>query len=471
MMTTDTPELAANLSALRDALADFDIDENPRSVQQKSRDFYWYSPILKDMLKDVCADLVVAPRSEAEVIEILRLCHAHDVPVTVRGAGTGNYGQAMPLAGGVLLHMRHMSEILTLEPGRLVAQPGAIMKTMEAAARAQGLELRLFPSTTATATIAGFIAGGSSGIGAIRWGGLRTPGNILRLRLVTMEAEPRIVELTGEDIFKAAHAYGVNGVITEVEVPVDPAEDWVEALIGTADFAAATRLSFAIGEAEGIVKRMVSTFEPEIPERYFNRYTEFTVKGEAAVSVIVTRDSLEALEALVAADPEATMRFRSDRDLGERRLASLYEYAWNHTTLRARKVDPSITYLQMMLPQDDIYGAMARLKADFGDEIVLHHEFTQFSGKVAAVTLPLLRYSSDARIEEVIALLEADYGITVFNPHRVTLEEGGMKRTDPAQLEFKRQTDPKGLLNPGKMIAWTDPDWVPEPGRAFLFNH
>ena len=467
-MSTD---LAPNLAALRDALAGFDIDENPRSIQQKSRDFYWYSPILKDMLKDVCADLVISPRSEAEVIEVLRACHAHDVPVTVRGAGTGNYGQAMPLAGGVLLHMRHMTEILTLEPGRLVAQSGAVLKELELAARAQGLELRLFPSTMATATIGGFIAGGSSGIGAIRWGGLRTPGNITRLRLVTMEAEPRIIDLTGPDIFKAAHAYGVNGVITEVEVPVDPALDWVEALIGTSDFAAATRLSFAIGEDAAIVKRMVSTFEPEIPARYFNRYTEFVVEGEAAVAVILTRDSLDALETLVAADPDATLRFRSDRDKGERRLTSLYEYAWNHTTLRALKVDPSITYLQTMLPQDDIYGAMARIKADFGDELVMHHEFTRFSGKVAAVTMPLLRYTSNARLEEVIALLESDYGVTVFNPHRVTLEEGGMKKTDPAQLDFKRQTDPKGLLNPGKMIAWTDPDWVPEPGRAFLFNH
>ncbi len=460
-----------NLDACKAALSHLDLDENPNSIKAKSRDFFWYSPVLKDRLDKVQGDFVVAPKSQAEVIEVLKACYANDVPVTVRGAGTGNYGQAMPLAGGVLLHMRHMTGILTLEPGRLVAQPGAIMKELEAAARDKGLELRLFPSTAATATIGGFIAGGSSGIGAIRWGGLRTPGNILRLRLITMEAEPRIVELTGEDIFKAAHAYGVNGVITEVEVPVDPACDWVEALIGATDFAAATRLSFAIGRGEAIVKRMVSAFEPEIPERYFNRYAEFTVPGEAAVSVIVTRDSLEALEALVAADDQATLRFRSDRDKGSRRLTSLYEYAWNHTTLRALKVEPTITYLQMMLPQDDIYGAIARINADFGNEIVLHHEFTQFSGQVAAVTLPLLRYTSDARIEEVIALLESDYGVTVFNPHRVTLEEGGMKKTDPAQLEFKRQTDPKGLLNPGKMIAWTDPDWVPEPGRAFLFNH
>ena len=57
----------------------------------------------------------------------------------------------------------------------------------------------------------------------------------------------------------------------------------------------------------------------------------------------------------------------------------------------------------------------------------------------------------------------------VFNPHRVTLEEGGMKKTNPVQLEFKKQADPKGLLNPGKMIAWDNPDWVPVAGKTYLF--
>jgi FAD/FMN-containing dehydrogenase len=460
-----------DLAACRAALAGFDVDDNPRSIQQKSRDFYWYSPILKDQLGEVCAELVVSPRNQDDVIAILAICHAHDMPVTVRGAGTGNYGQAMPLAGGVVLHMKHMTGVVHIGEDHVIAQSGAVLKDLETTLRAEGYELRLFPSTTATATIGGFIAGGSSGIGAIRWGGLRTPGNIRRIRLITMEAAPRIIDLTGEDIFKAAHAYGVNGVITEVEVPIDPALDWVDALIGTADFAAATRLAFAIGAESRIDKRMISTFAPEIPARYFNRYTEFVTPGEAAVAVMVSRDSLPALTALIDATPDATLRFRADRDKGERRLTALYEYAWNHTTLRALKVDPSITYLQMMLPQDTIYDSIARLEADFGDELVMHFEFTQFSGRVAAVAMPLVRYTTAARLEQLIALLEADYGVTVFNPHRITLEEGGMKKTDPAQLDFKRQTDPKGLLNPGKMIAWTDPDWVPEPGRAFLFTH
>ena len=47
------------------------------------------------------------------------------------------------------------------------------------------------PSTYNTASIGGFVAGGSGGVGSIRWGGLRDLGNVIRLRIVTMEAEPQ----------------------------------------------------------------------------------------------------------------------------------------------------------------------------------------------------------------------------------------------------------------------------------------
>jgi FAD/FMN-containing dehydrogenase len=70
-------------------------------------------------------------------------------------------------------------------------------------------------STWATATIGGFIAGGSGGVGSCTWGSLRDLGNIIRLRVVTMEAEPRILEFRGEELARVSHAYGTNGIITE----------------------------------------------------------------------------------------------------------------------------------------------------------------------------------------------------------------------------------------------------------------
>jgi len=462
--------MTADIAACKQALAHLDIDDNPATVQQKSRDFYWYSPILRELIQDVTADFVVAPRSVEEVAEVLAACWKHDVPVTTRGGGTGNYGQAMPLSGGVVLHTRHLNRILKIADDHVVAESGAIIEQIEHALRGQGKEIRLFPSTTATATIGGFIAGGSSGVGAIRWGGLRNPKNIRRLRLVTMEETPRILDLTGEDISKAAHAYGVNGVIVEVELPVDPATEWVDLLVGADSFENACRLAIAVGESEGIVSRMVSTFEAAIPASYFLRHRPFLKENEALLAVTVSTATVETLVALVEGFGGAAVRLRYDRLEGGRKLPAAFELAWNHTTLRALRVDPTITYVQMLVPRPVMFEKVRQVKQRFGDELLLHFEFTRFDGVVAPVALPLVRHTTNERLEEIILTLEQEFELPVFNPHRITLEEGGMKKVNTAHLEFKRQADPKGLLNPGKMIAWIDPDWVPEPGKIFLFN-
>jgi len=71
----------------------------------------------------------------------------------------------------------------------------------------------------------------------------------------------------------------------------------------------------------------------------------------------------------------------------------------------------------------------------------------------------LVKFSSEDRLDEIIRLHE-EAGAMIFNPHRYTLEEGGRQTVDDRQLKFKQEADPKGLLNPGKMISWDDPNWA-----------
>lgn len=125
---------------------------------------------------------MACPRTEAEVITVAAQCARWRVPLTVRGGGTGNYGQAVPLHGGVVLDMTALDRILSLEDGLLTVEPGRKMGDIDAETRAQGWELRMHPSTKRTATIGGFIAGGSGGTGSITWGGLRDPGNVVAPR-------------------------------------------------------------------------------------------------------------------------------------------------------------------------------------------------------------------------------------------------------------------------------------------------
>src|SRR5580658_5610684 len=112
---------------------------NPQMVEQLSRDFYWYSPVLRKQLDGKVGELVVQPLTAGEIQKLLRFCFANNLPVTARGAGTGNYGQAVPLEGGVVLDLSRMDRIEEILPeGVAVCQPGVRLGDLENEARKAG---------------------------------------------------------------------------------------------------------------------------------------------------------------------------------------------------------------------------------------------------------------------------------------------------------------------------------------------
>ena len=70
--------------------------------KRRSRDFHWCSPVLKRVLVNSLDDEVIIPNDEVEVVRVLAACYERRIPVTARAGGKGNYGQAMPLAGGII---------------------------------------------------------------------------------------------------------------------------------------------------------------------------------------------------------------------------------------------------------------------------------------------------------------------------------------------------------------------------------
>ena len=458
-----------DLSALIADLDGIRIEDNEKIVLQKSRDFYWYSPVLKRQLDHVTADIVVSPKDEAELIRVLAACYRHGVPVTPRGTGTGNYGQAMPLSGGVVLSLAEMNDIRLIAPGRAIVGPGVICADLDKAARAHsGQEMRMHPSTAHTATIGGFVAGGSGGVGSINYGGLRDFGNLIRLRVVTMEAEPRVLELTGEDLHKVTHAYGTNGIITEIELPLAPTYDWVDMIVSFPDFDAAAAYANALGRQDGLLTKLITVVAAPAPFDFFKRHQKYLTEGESVVLVMVAPQSHDALNAFTRR-AGGRIAFDASAEADLKGLPPVYELAWNHTTLRALRIDPVWTYLQVLYPFPNQLALAATMDRAFPGELISHLEFVRFDGDITCFGLPLIRYTTEARLNEIIDF-HNDNGCPIFNPHRYTLEEGGMKQTDEIQLAFKREADPKGLLNPGKMIAWDDPSYDYKSGQVWLFR-
>jgi FAD/FMN-containing dehydrogenase len=426
---------------------------DPATLRRMSRDYYWYSPVLKRQLADVTGDVLLEAQTEADIVEIAAACYRHDVPLTVRGGGTGNYGQAMPLQGGAVLDMRALNNLLWVKDGACRVQAGKRLITLDKELAPQGHELRLHPSTRAVATVGGFIAGGSGGVGSITWGMLREPGNIIGARLVTLEESPRILELRGADVPKFNHSYGVTGIITELELPLAHAEKWYEAVVAFDDFLTAARFGKAFAECPALVKKQCGVMAPPIAQTFLRPIAPFLKPGEACVLTMVASQSWEGFATLVAAHGGRIVHDTSQADASKKTRVPIYELCWNHTTLWALKVEPTVTYLQTLLPADNCVELADELQRHFGDEVMFHLEFTRSGASVSCSALQIIRYTDECRLNEIMEYHE-QRGCRLFNPHVFTIEEGGMKQVNHLQLAFKREVDPKGLLNPGKMLAW-----------------
>jgi FAD/FMN-containing dehydrogenase len=439
-------------SAVAGELAGLNLVTAPRQRKSLSRDFFWYSPILEEELRGCVADLVVKCSTEEDVLRVAAVAARHRLPLTVRGGGTGNYGQCVPLVGGLVLDVTEMMRIVEISPGRVRAQCGARMSDIEQAARETGQALRMWPSTWRVATIAGFIAGGFGGVGSIRHGVLRDSGNLLRCRIVSVEAQPRVIELAGDEIQQVHHAYGTNGIITEVEVALSPAVDWIHVIALFPTYRQVMDAAIAASRPDielFLLSAVDAGFSP-----YYPVLGQHFPADRHALFVMVAPDSLDALRALVQAQGGEVSLAMTEHELEARGLPPAYECAYNHTTLQVLKVDRGWTYLQVAYPQPFDPAIIDRHIERFGGDVLQHQEFARMHGEYATFALLLVRWKGIAHQYEIIRSIESD-GCVIFNPHVVTIEDGGMKTIDTAQIDFKKRADPLGLMNPGKTRGWS----------------
>jgi FAD/FMN-containing dehydrogenase len=358
----------------------------------------------------------------------------------------------VPLQGGVLLDMARLDRTLWIDKGRGRFEAGVKLADADTLAQQQGWELRMFPSTRRQATVGGYVSGGAAGVGSIRYGQLRDAGSVLALKVVTCEETPRIVELRGADIGKALHAYGTSGIVVEVELPLAPSYPWVEMIAAFDDFAVAAHFAQALGESDGIFLKLDSLMAWPLP-RYFMGFEEGALpEGRHVVFIMVAASDAGAVRCLVAEHGGTVTLDRPYRE--ERGQVPLYEYTWNHTTLQVLKIDKTVSYLQTVFPIDANIDALIASHERFGEEVMAHAEFQRRQGRTNCSSLQVLRYTTDARLWQIVAELET-LGIRLSNPHSYILEDKGARvLSADLQLEFKRESDPHGLLNPGKMSRW-----------------
>ena len=441
------------LLALRQDLAsvpELDLLDDPGQLVRCSRDAYDYSPVLSPKLEGARAQLVSRPTSVAAVELLAAACARHGVPLTVRGSGTGNYGQCVPLDGGVVMLTTGLQRIRSLDPstGVVTVEPGCLMSQLDQELRRYGRQLRLLPSTWRSATVGGFVAGGSGGIGSIRWGFLRDPGHLLGLEVVPIRTDAHCRQLNEIEAEALNHSYGTNGIITALTLSTAPAVNWHQVCIDCRDWANAVALLLACGRS-AVALQLATALEASVLERLPG--WSGPAMGQHRLLLLVAPDGIASLKRL-AADAGADLH-----DLGAEDLSGgngLRELSWNHTTLHMRASEPGWTYLQMLLPQPEL-PAMQALRNQWGDDLLWHLELVKQQGSVRVAALPLVRWRGAALLERLMDDCRA-HGAVVFNPHVITVEDGGLGVVDGDQVAAKQRFDPAGLMNPGKLRGWLE---------------
>ena len=414
---------------------------------------------------------VVLPETTAQVQEIMRLCHAHQVPVVARGAGTGLSGGALPLAEGVLLSLAKFKDILQIDPNNAMAtvQPGVRNLEISEAAAAYGLYYAPDPSSQIACSIGGNVAENSGGVHCLKYG--LTVHNILMLKVVTMEGElltigAETLDSPGYDLLALmTGSEGMLGIIVEVTVKLLPRPERAQVVL--AAFDDIVKAGEAVGAiiAAGIIPaglEMMDKLAIQAAEDF--AHAGYPRDAEAILLCELDGTNAEVSEYIMAVrrilNGSGATEVRTAVDEAERQL---FWKGRKSAFPAVGRITPDYYCMDGTIPRHQLPHVLRRigeLSAEYGLRVA--NVFHAGDGNLH----PLILFDANKegelhRAEELgrsILLLCVEVGGTVTGEHGV-----GIEKIDAMCIQFrapeltqfhsvKTAFDPDGLLNPGKAV-------------------
>lgn len=424
------PDYVALEGELRDLLGPRGVSSDMRQREKASVDGARMSPIIAEMLPLGIADLVAFPTTAQEIADVVGLAARHGVAITPRGKGTGNYGQAIPMPGGLVLDTSRARTIVEVGDGWITADAGAPMNALEAAARAAGQQLWMYPSTVHT-TIGGFLAGGSGGTGTIAHGS-NDAGFVVALDVATPASGGALRHVEGAEAQGYVHNYGTAGIIARATVRLEPLQDWRGLYASFPDFSGALSVLRTLGRMTP-APRLVSADTPHITAQL--PPDEAFPAGRSSLRMIA---DARILEEAIAVIEQAGGRIEDVRE-GPGVSAAISVLSYNHPIEWLQKSEPGV-YFHVEVSGDALVERIDEVHAVYpGGQLHIEAGHTVPIGMLAGV------YESPEAVYAGIERL-GELGVGVHNPHQWNVDFR-LGET----VELARRTDPQGLLNPGKL--------------------
>ncbi len=415
--------------------------------------------------------VVVLPERIEQVQAVMRLCHAEQVPVVARGAGTGLSGGALPLSDGVLLSLAKFNQILEIDADNLRArvQPGVRNLAISEAAAPHGLYYAPDPSSQIACSIGGNVAENSGGVHCLKYG--LTVHNIQHLKLVSVAGElfevgSEALDAPGFDLLALmTGSEGMLGIIVEVTVKLLPRPERAQVLLAAfADVAsagAAVADIIAAGVTPAGLEMMdnpaICAAEDFVHAGYPRDAAAILICELDGTNAEVSMEVLRVRELLLAA---GATQVRTAKDEAER---TLFWKGRKSAFPAAGRISPDYYCMDGTIPRRELAHVLTRideLSQAYG--LGVANVFHAGDGNLH----PLILY--DANIPGELEKAEAfggdilelcvEVGGTVTGEHGVGVEKLNQmcvqfNAEELAQFHaLKAAFDPDGLLNPGKAV-------------------
>ena len=451
-------------SILEDKYVHTDKEQLDRCASDQTEDLH-YLP-----------EVVLQPGNTQDVSNILKYCNEHSIPVTPRGAGTGLSGGALPVWGGVALDMKRFNKILHVDKRnfQVTTEPSVITQELQEHLKAEGLFYPPDPASKGSCFIGGNVSENSGGPRAVKYGVVKD--YVLNLEIVLPNGE---IIWTGANVLKNATGYnltqlivgseGTLGVITKIVLRLIPAVK--HDLLLLVPFRSAVEACAAVNAI------FLAGYTPSALEFMERDALEWSMKYVQSTGVNLPDDIVAHLLIEVDGnhmeelyrDAEAISQIVQQYDIDEILFADSHEQKQMLWTLR-RKVGEAVKSNSIYKEEDtvvpraelpELLQIIKKLGTEFGFKSVcyghagdgnLHVNIVKgdMSDEDWKTNLPIgirrlfkevVRMGGTISGEHGIGLVQKEYMDIAFNPVQMGLMSA-----------IKQAFDPKGILNPGKIL-------------------
>ncbi|MCL5986198.1 MAG: FAD-binding oxidoreductase [Actinobacteria bacterium] len=422
--------------------------------------------LFKPLIGNTVPEAVVQPKNEEELVELVNWANENEVYLTPRGKASSGYGGAVPIRNGIVVDFYRMKKIIEINPSTNTAtvEAGVVWDKLDRELAKYKLTLRLYPTSYPSSTAGGWLAQGGAGIGSYEYGWYRD--NVVSARVVLPNGEVR--EFRGDELDLIADAEGITGFITQVTLKVMPTEEMEISSLSSNTPEDLQKLVEDIIDANlpiwsvmfinpGMV---VLKNKAPLMEHLGHPVEERVILPEAYVMTVTyprkDRDSVKG-------KLHETARKNNAEILSERIAKHEWEHRFN--IMIVKRLGPSLVPAEIVIPLSELGRAMMEIEDKINQPLVKEGLVIQksTSGKPEVVILGFIpsdqrRFGYNFVFGLVLTLLKIaqkhggrPYSTGLYFTRKAP-QVIGKERVEKLRT-FKKQVDPKDILNPGKVIG------------------